>query len=355
MMSNERIKKSSGNIFADLGLPDAETHFLKAQIVAEIYRLTNERKLTQVEAGKLMGISQPDVSRMFKGNFREYSVERLIAFLTALWVFPMAAPGWSGQAEEALNEGLKLHDAGKPKEAIREYDRALKANPKLADAYFNRGNAYYDLGQNDQAIKDYSEVIRLAPKDAEAYYNRGNAYRRLKRDEVALKDYTAAIKLSPEEAKNYVNRAALRCATPDAVNWQGHSYQPKDRPTTIIGQRLSGLRQNDEAIKTMIKRSAWFKAWRLITPRHRLLLLGAGKAIRVSASDPEQPKTPTTIIIEDGDAKQGKTEAAIEDYESIRLDPKDPEAPYTRSGLLRVEKCDMPPGLHEVIRIQPRT
>lgn len=81
-MSKVRIEKGSGNIFADLSFPDAETHFLKAQIVSEIYRLTNERKLTQTEAGKLMGISQPEVSRMFKGNFREYSIERLIAFLT---------------------------------------------------------------------------------------------------------------------------------------------------------------------------------------------------------------------------------------------------------------------------------
>jgi predicted XRE-type DNA-binding protein len=81
-MRKTAIEKGSGNIFADLGFPDAETHFLKAQIVAEIYRLANERKLTQTEAGKLMGISQPEVSRMFKGNLREYSVERLIGFLT---------------------------------------------------------------------------------------------------------------------------------------------------------------------------------------------------------------------------------------------------------------------------------
>ena len=81
-MRKVRIEKGSGNILADLGLPDADTHFLKAQIVAEIYRITNERKLTQTEAGKLMGISQPEVSRMFKGNFREYSVERLMGFLT---------------------------------------------------------------------------------------------------------------------------------------------------------------------------------------------------------------------------------------------------------------------------------
>src|SRR6266567_6140554 len=84
-MKTKRVEvhESDGNIFADLGLPDADTHFLKAQIVSEIYRLTNERKLTQAQAGKLMGISQPEVSRMFKGNFREYSIDRLMGFLTS--------------------------------------------------------------------------------------------------------------------------------------------------------------------------------------------------------------------------------------------------------------------------------
>jgi len=72
----------SENIFADLGLPDAKAHLLKAQIVSEIYRLTRQRKLTEAQAGKRMGISQPEVSRMFKGNFREYSVERLMDLLT---------------------------------------------------------------------------------------------------------------------------------------------------------------------------------------------------------------------------------------------------------------------------------
>jgi predicted XRE-type DNA-binding protein len=82
MARKTEVEAGSGNIFADLGLPDADTHFLKAQIVSEIYRLTNERNLTQADAGKLMGITQPEVSRMFKGRFREYSVERLMGFLT---------------------------------------------------------------------------------------------------------------------------------------------------------------------------------------------------------------------------------------------------------------------------------
>ncbi len=50
--------------------------------MSEIYRLIRERKLTQAAAGKLMGVSQPEVSRMFKGNFREYSLDRLMGFLT---------------------------------------------------------------------------------------------------------------------------------------------------------------------------------------------------------------------------------------------------------------------------------
>src|SRR6266568_4465833 len=83
MTRKVKIEAGSANIFADLGLPDADTHFLKAQIVAEIYRLSNERKLTQAAAGKLMGISQPEVSRMFKGNFREYSIDRLMGLLTS--------------------------------------------------------------------------------------------------------------------------------------------------------------------------------------------------------------------------------------------------------------------------------
>jgi predicted XRE-type DNA-binding protein len=82
-MTTEDIREGGANVFADLGLPDADNHFLKARIVAALFRLTTERKLTQQKSGTLMGISQPEVSRLFKGHFREYSVDRLMTFLTA--------------------------------------------------------------------------------------------------------------------------------------------------------------------------------------------------------------------------------------------------------------------------------
>ncbi len=73
----------SGNVFADVGLPNAAEHMLKAQIAGEIHRLIKGRNLTQTKAAVLMGITQPEVSRLLRGYLREYSVGRLLQFLTA--------------------------------------------------------------------------------------------------------------------------------------------------------------------------------------------------------------------------------------------------------------------------------
>ena len=81
---NTPIERSSGNVFADLGLPDADTHRVKAELVSRIDEIVRRRRLTQSEAAKVLGISQPDVSRLLRGNFREYSVERLLRLLQAL-------------------------------------------------------------------------------------------------------------------------------------------------------------------------------------------------------------------------------------------------------------------------------
>ena len=78
------IERGSGNVFADLGLPDTDAHLLKADLVARIDRIVRERGLKQVETARLLGLSQPDVSRLLRGNFREYSMERLLRLLTAL-------------------------------------------------------------------------------------------------------------------------------------------------------------------------------------------------------------------------------------------------------------------------------
>lgn len=79
-----RAGKSSGNVFADLGLPHPEQELLKAKLTLQIYRLIKRRDLTQTEAGKILGIKQPHVSALMRNRSGTFSVERLMDFLTAL-------------------------------------------------------------------------------------------------------------------------------------------------------------------------------------------------------------------------------------------------------------------------------
>jgi len=72
------------NVFADLGLPNAEEHLVKASLVYKIDALIKQRGLKQVEAADLLGVKQPDISKMLRGDFRQFSVDRLLRFLVAL-------------------------------------------------------------------------------------------------------------------------------------------------------------------------------------------------------------------------------------------------------------------------------
>ena len=78
------VERGSGNVFADLGIPDADAHLVKAELVSRIDDIVRGRGLTQTEAARQMGLSQPDVSRLLRGDFREYSLERLLRLLNAL-------------------------------------------------------------------------------------------------------------------------------------------------------------------------------------------------------------------------------------------------------------------------------
>jgi predicted XRE-type DNA-binding protein len=77
---------SSGNVFADLGMPDPEEELLKAKLVSKISEVIEKRQVTQVQAGEIMGLPQSKVSELCNGRTETYSVERLYRFLTRLGV-----------------------------------------------------------------------------------------------------------------------------------------------------------------------------------------------------------------------------------------------------------------------------
>jgi predicted XRE-type DNA-binding protein len=84
VMSKKSYEMGSGNVFKDLGIPNAEEHLVKAQLVFKIDTIMKDRGLKQAASADLLGIKQPDVSKMLRGDFKQFSVERLLRFLVAL-------------------------------------------------------------------------------------------------------------------------------------------------------------------------------------------------------------------------------------------------------------------------------
>lgn len=79
-----RVTESIGNVFADLGLPNPEQELMRAQLTLEIFRIIQQRGLTQTDAAKVLGIRQPHVSLLMRNRAGSFSVGRLMEFLTAL-------------------------------------------------------------------------------------------------------------------------------------------------------------------------------------------------------------------------------------------------------------------------------
>lgn len=83
-LADTRVEIGSGSIYEQLGYKDHEEMVTKANLVLEITKAIKKKKITQIQAAEMLGISQPKLSGLLNGHFRGYSVERLIHFLTEL-------------------------------------------------------------------------------------------------------------------------------------------------------------------------------------------------------------------------------------------------------------------------------
>lgn len=84
MKEEIEVYHGSSNVFADLGLQDAEEMLAKAELARQILSIITKRHLTQAKAGELLGIDQPKVSALIRGKLSGFSMERLFHFLNAL-------------------------------------------------------------------------------------------------------------------------------------------------------------------------------------------------------------------------------------------------------------------------------
>jgi len=84
IVEGDEVEASSGNVFADLGLPDADKLQIKSGLTIEIAKAIRERGLTQAEAAKRMGLTQPKVSSLLRGEFSNFSERKLMDCLNRL-------------------------------------------------------------------------------------------------------------------------------------------------------------------------------------------------------------------------------------------------------------------------------
>ncbi|MEI6514166.1 MAG: helix-turn-helix transcriptional regulator [bacterium] len=80
------VVEGSGNVFADLDLPNADDLQTKAELTRQLYQRIKVLGLSQIKAAKVLGLKQPDVSKLMNGRFSGFSVERLLELLNALAV-----------------------------------------------------------------------------------------------------------------------------------------------------------------------------------------------------------------------------------------------------------------------------
>ncbi len=79
-----KIERGTTNVYADLGMANAEEMLVKAQLATKIGDIIKRRKLTQIQAAELLGITQPKLSGLLRGQFRGISESKMLECLTRL-------------------------------------------------------------------------------------------------------------------------------------------------------------------------------------------------------------------------------------------------------------------------------
>jgi lipoprotein NlpI len=106
------------------------------------------------------------------------------------------------------NRGSAFRQKAEFDRAMLDYDEAIRINPKSASYFVLRGDIFRKKEEFDRAIRDYDEAIRLDPKNDVAFENRGTAFRLKREFDRAILDFDEAIRLNPKAAYvSFINRA----------------------------------------------------------------------------------------------------------------------------------------------------
>ncbi|MEX2317970.1 MAG: tetratricopeptide repeat protein, partial [Pirellulales bacterium] len=242
--------------------------------------------------------------------------EALSEFQTAI--------GWDPNCALAIhNRGVTFAQQNRPEEALRDFNRVLELNPGLAVAYRNRAELLASLGRTDRAVGDYDRALEYLGEDAELYRARAYAWQRLGNFDRALADLNQSIRLSPNDANAFAQRGNLAADRGDF----GQAIRDLERAIRIEPELA-------EAYRSL--------AWLLATCSDRQFR-DAGEALALAQKGAALSETPDCFMLDALAAAQASSgqfdEAARTVRQAISAAPNDFVVPLQqRLALYRQQK-----------------
>jgi len=252
--------------------------------------------------------------------------------------------------------------------AISDYSTAIRLNPKFVQAYNGRGLTFNDKGDYDSAIADFTEAIRLDPRMALAYANRGFAYRVKADFDRSIADYDEALRLDPKIVNAYVNRGlawrgkgdmdraisdfseAIRADAGSAVAYRerASAYAAKDEVDAAIGDFSTAIRLVPNNLPAYLGRARAY----MVKGDYARAVADSEQAITLNPNNPAAHNARGFALKQMGDLDR----AMPEFDETIRLMPNFATA-YANRGDGYRRKGDFDRAiadLSEAIRLDPR-
>jgi tetratricopeptide (TPR) repeat protein len=125
-------------------------------------------------------------------------MKRLFIALTVVFFMISGCGLGVSKYDDAIMDGASNLNTGKTGEALADFNRAIKIDPKKAAGYLGRANTLSILGQYEKAIEDYNITLEIKSDLANAYVNRGSAYSHLGEIKKAIADYEKGLALDPK-------------------------------------------------------------------------------------------------------------------------------------------------------------
>ena len=207
---------------------EAEVHNLRMAAASKVAEELHRRGWTQAEAARHLGVTQPRISNLVRGQIHKFTLDTLLEWAVALDV-PLSLqlgsaadhnqeivnyttrvlelqPSDFGAYMRRGNAYLRLRDYPA---AIADFSRCIELDPSRSGGWNNRALAYRLSGQLRAALLDADTLVERFPDDDCGYYQRADVLARLERYDEALADYARAVELEPNRPGAYSNRALL--------------------------------------------------------------------------------------------------------------------------------------------------